>query len=187
MRIAMGQARTSSVRNDGERTPEQENMEDSHPRARLAQGEDGEHTHVRRAETAAAPAKAAGDTGRVLLVDDHAELRRVWLRVLRRAGHEVHEATSAAEALERIRTECYELVLSDIQMPDMTGLELLAKLRTLDPELAVVLLTGAPDAASVQRAEELGASEFLTKPVDLARLTGTVGRCVAQTRRQRAR
>jgi CheY-like chemotaxis protein len=179
----MGQARTFFVRSDAEAKAELENSEDSQTRVR-SNTEDAERTHVRRSE--GAPADAPSCVGRVLLVDDHAELRRVWIRVLRRAGHEVEEATSARDALGRLAEQTFDLVLSDIQMPDMSGLDLLAKVRDLDPKLAVVLLTGAPEAASVARAQELGASEYLTKPVDLARLTATVGRCVAQTLKRRA-
>jgi DNA-binding NtrC family response regulator len=180
----MGQARTFLVQPDAEAKAEQESSEDSQARSRVVRSEEPEQTHIRRSDVA--PADAPNSTGRILLVDDHAELRRVWIRVLRRAGHEVEEATSAREALKLLAERSFDLVLSDIQMPDMTGLELLAKVRALDPELAVVLLTGAPEAASVARANELGASDYLTKPIDLARLTATVGRCVAQTLKRRS-
>jgi CheY-like chemotaxis protein len=121
------------------------------------------------------------------LVDDHAELRRVWARALRRLGHEITEATSGTEALARLGEQRFDFVLSDVQMPDMTGLELLENVRTLDPDLAFALLTGAPDASSIARAMELGVFEYLTKPVDLAKLTASVGRGVLRTQKRRER
>ena len=173
--------RTFFVHSDEERKQEQERREDLGVRARPLRMEE-EQTHVRRADE---PHPGAAVIGRVLLVDDHAELRRVWMRALRRNGHEICEASSGADALRQLAERAFDLVLSDIQMPDMSGLELLARVRSLDPNLAFLVLTGAPEASSVARAKELGAFEYMTKPVDLTRLTTTVGRGVLHTLRRR--
>ena len=183
MSTVMG-TRTFFVHTDDERKQEQEPAEDSRLRARPLRREE-EQTHIRRSESEAEPATASA--GRVLLVDDNTELRRVWTRALRRLGHDITEATSGADALRKLAEHPFDIVLSDIQMPDMSGLELLAKVRAIDPDLAVLVLTGAPEAATVARAQELGAFEYITKPVDLTRLTGSVGRGVAHTRKHRGK
>jgi DNA-binding NtrC family response regulator len=177
--------RTFLVHSDKERNQEQETHGPASERAYLRRPEEAEQTHVRRSDTEAPPASKQA-VGRVLIVDDHAELRRVWTRVLARVGHEITEATSGADALRLLADRTFDIVLSDIQMPDMSGLELLARIRALDPHLTVNMLTGAPEAATVAKAQELGAFEYLSKPVDLGRLTASVGRGVARTHKRRA-
>jgi len=144
-------------------------------------------THIRPTDGAAEAPDRAKAVGHVLLVDDHDELRRVWTRALRRLGHEITEATSGTEALVRLGEARFDLVLSDIQMPDMSGLELLEKVRAFDPDLSVALLTGAPETASVAKAKALGVFEYLSKPLDLVKLGASVSRGVAATQKRRER
>ena len=93
--------------------------------------------------------------GRVLVVDDLAEVRRAHSRVLKAAGYGVELAKSAQEAIAMVSTRTFDVVLSDVHMPDANGVHLLRKLRELDPELSVVLVSGAPDLPTALEAVQL--------------------------------
>ena len=112
--------------------------------------------------------------GRVLFVDDLPELRRLFRRNLTRAGHRVVEAESAKVALALVQQLEFDVVVSDVRMPDMSGVELLRDLQQLDPDLPVVLTSGSPDAVAPFEARELGAYAYLVKPVSFEAMRETV-------------
>ena len=105
----------------------------------------------------------------VLIVDDSAAIRKILQRVLVQADlalGKVLEANDGAEALEKLKTETVHLVLSDINMPRMNGLELLAHLRA-DPKwksLPVIMVTTEGSQNKVMQALELGANGYVRKP-----------------------
>ena len=103
--------------------------------------------------------------GAVLVVDDELQLRRLFARSLTKAGYTVTEARHGREALELVRQHAFDLVLSDVQMPDMNGLDLLEALHAHYPELPVALVSGSFDEAATERAMGLGAVACLSKPV----------------------
>lgn len=107
---------------------------------------------------------------RVLLVDDEEAIRLSLGRFLRRSGYEVETASSGSEALEKLAGNSYALMLSDIRMPGLSGLELLPKALAISPDLAVVMLTAVNDAPSATEALSRGAIGYLTKPVELPHL-----------------
>ncbi|HEY4000844.1 MAG TPA: response regulator [Candidatus Xenobia bacterium] len=100
---------------------------------------------------------------RVLVIDDEATLRSLCSRMLR-PRYEVVECTSATQALDLLKASVVDLVLTDLEMPEMTGLALIERLRQSHPELPIILMTGrnAGDARC-QRAGNLGVP-VLTKP-----------------------
>src|SRR6478609_6042476 len=102
---------------------------------------------------------------RMLVVDDDPEILRAVSRTLRAAGHEVDLAAQGTEAIERIGTHPYDVVLSDIAMPGMDGVKLLQAIRSKDLHVPVILVTGEPTVDSAVQALELGAFRYLTKPV----------------------
>src|SRR5262245_24452219 len=108
--------------------------------------------------------------GRILIVDDEPDIRTMLVRVMRRAQHETKEARNGREAVELAREHTFDLVVSDVQMPDMGGVELLRALHEIDDTLPVLLMSGAPDLGSAMKAVEYGAVEYLPKPVGLKRL-----------------
>src|SRR5206468_6129316 len=91
-------------------------------------------------------------------------------RFLTRLGYRVVQAANAAEALERQATETPELMLSDIRMPNMTGVELVPKALAHDPDLAVIMLTASDEPRTAIECLKLGAYDYLIKPVDLEEL-----------------
>jgi DNA-binding NtrC family response regulator len=93
-------------------------------------------------------------------VDDQEELRRLYRRTLAKDGHDIALASNGREAVEQARGERFDVVITDVRMPDMGGLELLQCLRAADPDLPVVLVSGSPDLESAMKAVELGALEY---------------------------
>lgn len=103
---------------------------------------------------------------RVFLVDDDAAIRDALYLLLQLRGIEVEVYASAAEALEAIRPDSRGCVLTDLRMPGLTGLELMAQLGTRDISLPVVMLTAHGDVATTRAALRGGAFDFLEKPID---------------------
>ena len=124
-----------------------------------------------------------GAPGRVLLVDDQPELRRIFRRTLVRLGHEVVEASNGRAAIELVRQQHFDVVLSDVRMPDMDGLELLQQLGELDAELPVVLISGGLDAEAERAAAEYGAFDYLMKPLAFEKLQDSTARAIELRRR----
>jgi diguanylate cyclase (GGDEF)-like protein/PAS domain S-box-containing protein len=106
--------------------------------------------------------------GRVLVVDDNEDNREVLARRLARNGYIVSVADNARELLERIREEAVDLVLLDIEMPGVTGLDALVAIRETHSavRLPVIMVTARSQSEDVVRALELGANDYLTKPID---------------------
>jgi CheY-like chemotaxis protein len=110
----------------------------------------------------------------VLLVEDAPFLRYAFGRLLRLHGFEVCEATDGREALERLGTFTPQLVLTDLMMPVMDGVELIRRLHN-DPgtaNLPVVAITADATAQAERAAREAGAVDVITKPIDLPSLLG---------------
>jgi CheY-like chemotaxis protein len=134
--------------------------------------------HCERSESNLAP--TGGDDGMsfsILVVDDEPDVAEMFRQHFRREARQgtyvLHFAASGEEALERlangVRPELI-VILSDINMPGMDGLSLLLKIKTRRPDLPVMMVTAYGDEERRRRASELGAFEFLNKPVDFDRL-----------------
>lgn len=115
----------------------------------------------------------------VRLVDDDADLLAAQVQALRIAGFRVEPFTDAAEALRGLSRDYPGVVLTDVRMPGMDGLDLLARLTAMDPDLPVILLTGHGDVPMAVKALTDGAYDFLTKPVGLDDLGATLRRALA--------
>ncbi len=125
------------------------------------------------------------EPGRVLLVDDQEELRRLYRRTLAKDGHDIALASNGRDAVAQATSERFDVVISDLRMPDMGGLDMLRALRAADPDLPVVLVSGSPDLDAAMKAVELGALEFLVKPVAFEKLRQCARRGI-DIRRKRA-
>jgi EAL domain-containing protein (putative c-di-GMP-specific phosphodiesterase class I) len=108
--------------------------------------------------------------GLVLIVDDEAAIRFGVSEALSYAGYEVEAVGDGEEALQRIAARRFEAVLSDISMPGMDGVELLRRVRRLDFDLPVILLTGDPRLETAIGAVDAGALRYLQKPVSTAEI-----------------
>lgn len=112
--------------------------------------------------------QVALETGRILAVDDTESNRDLLARRLGRDGHVVEVASSGKEALQKLGAGEFDLVLADVLMPDMNGIELLARLKSDEKwrEIPVVMISGLKDEDAVIRCIEAGAEDYLQKPVD---------------------
>ncbi len=123
----------------------------------------------------------------VLLVDDEPVFVRSLARYLGERKYRVETRGSAADAVARVREGGVQVVVSDISMPRMTGVELLRAIREHEPDLPVVLVTGLPAVESAAEAVEYGAFKYIVKPVDPEILRQTVDQAVHVYRLARAK
>ncbi|MDQ2669057.1 MAG: response regulator, partial [Gemmatimonadota bacterium] len=130
--------------------------------------------------TAVAAPAAAG--ARILVVDDTEANRDLLSRRLEKQGHTVAAVGGGAAALERLRTEPFDLVLLDIMMPDMNGYEVLERLKS-DRDLRhlpVIMITAITEMDSVVRCIELGAEDHLAKPFNATLLRARIDASLAR-------
>ncbi len=126
---------------------------------------------------------------KLLLVDDDPAVLRAYCKALSSRGWVVQTASDGAQAIDRIRGETFDVIVSDVSMPEMGGLEFLRNVREQDLDVPVVLMTGAPRLESAMRAVESGAFSYLVKPVEVDVLDDTIRRAaqlhrLAQLKRQ---
>jgi CheY-like chemotaxis protein len=115
-------------------------------------------------------AKRAAKSFRVLLVDDEQLLRKLLGRALSGPDFEVVEASSGPAALELFASQHFDLVITDVQMPEMSGIELTRRLQQQAPGLPVVLISGAFELAAHQSPADVGAIAVLSKPFPVEEL-----------------
>ena len=132
--------------------------------------------------TAAVRAADGSSQARVLVVDDEESIRVALARFLQTRGYEVVAAESGAAALEVLSLERFDIMLCDIRMPAMSGLDVLPLALRLDADLAVLMLTAVNDAATATDALVHGAMDYLVKPIELAELGRAVERSAHRRR-----
>jgi putative two-component system response regulator len=115
---------------------------------------------------------------RVLVVDDEESIRRAIGKFLRARGFEVVTAESGMEALDQLEQQSFVLMLCDVRMPGLTGVEIVPRALQLDGELAVMMLTAVNDAPTATEALSHGAMDYLMKPVELADLEQAIERAL---------
>jgi EAL domain-containing protein (putative c-di-GMP-specific phosphodiesterase class I) len=146
----------------------------------------------RRSQAAPPPASDVERKGEptkawVLLVDDEPELLRGVCRSLKMQGYSVTEARNGEEAVQHLSRRAFDVVVSDIVMPGMGGIQLLKEIRQHDLHVPVVLMTGAPAVSTAVQALEYGAFHYLTKPVDPESLDQIVQKAVRMHRMARVK
>jgi DNA-binding NtrC family response regulator len=119
---------------------------------------------------------------RILVVDDEEKMRRLLCIMLGRRGHETHEAADGREALELLQAQSYDLVISDIRMPHMDGMQLLKILKKRQLSIPLVFITAFATVDSAVDAMRQGAIDYITKPFDEARIHLTVERSLNTAR-----
>jgi DNA-binding NtrC family response regulator len=117
---------------------------------------------------------------RILIVDDDDVSCRLFAEVLEGEGHEVHEAHSGEEALDRLRAEHYDLLLVDIRMPGITGLDVTRTVRQEQPDLPVIVMTAFGSIETAVEAIHEGAFDYVSKPMNLDELKKIVSRALSQ-------
>ena len=117
-------------------------------------------------------------THRVLAVDDETNMRDMLERRLTRGGYKCVTAASAEEASQILQKEQFDLLLLDILMPDKSGMELLPEVVARYPDMAVVMMTAVVDTATAITAMREGASDYVTKPINLDQLATRLTRAL---------
>jgi two-component system, chemotaxis family, chemotaxis protein CheY len=120
--------------------------------------------------------------GKVLVVDDSALARRSLRQILETAGCEVIEAEDGLSALERYYLERPDVVLLDLVMRGMYGLDVLHKLRELDADVRIVVVTADIQSSSQELAEQAGAKAFINKPFDRSEILGALDVALGEAR-----
>ena len=101
----------------------------------------------------------------ILVIDDDPAIHRVFSRILQKAGYNVETAETGKEALEKIKVNAYDVALIDVKLPDINGLELLPILKKAAPSMIKIVITGYSLSEERMDALNLGADEFLKKPI----------------------
>lgn len=122
--------------------------------------------------------EAAVPAQKALVVDDEDTIRTVLMRFLRNRGFEVAGAGNGQDALNEIAKGGYSLMLCDVRMPGMTGVEVVPQAIERDPDLAIIMLTAVNDAGTAREVLSHGATDYLMKPVELADLETAVQRAL---------
>jgi DNA-binding NtrC family response regulator len=120
--------------------------------------------------------------GRILVVEDDESLRRVTQSQLERSGHETSVAVDVGQALDMLRKEPQDLVLSDLNLPDFSGMELLKRVRAEYPDTAVIIITAYGTVETAVEAIKCGAYDYITKPVHPDELKALVNRALEHHR-----
>ena len=119
---------------------------------------------------------------KILVVDDEAEIRSLLAAVLQSKGYEVVTAEDGAAALQAVPRERPAVILMDLSMPRMNGMDALPEIKRVDAEVPVIICTAHADLATAVRAMKLGAYDYLTKPFDVELLILTIERAVERHR-----
>jgi DNA-binding response OmpR family regulator len=125
---------------------------------------------------------------RILVIDDEADLREMLDLFLSSVGYEVCTAESGRVAIEQAKRQAIDLVITDLRMPGMSGVDTLTALRRMSPSLAVIVLSGHVSEEAAQRCSEEGATRIVLKPFHLDDLLHVVDgalRASAPARRSR--
>jgi DNA-binding response OmpR family regulator len=118
---------------------------------------------------------------RILLIEDDSDLRLAVRTMLTQAGHDVTEAADGARGLEQFRADHFDLVVTDIIMPDKEGIQTIREIRELDPGARILAISGGTQVY-LTMARHLGACGALAKPFRRAELVEMVARCLSGAR-----
>lgn len=117
---------------------------------------------------------------KILVVDDEVDVVNFFSAFLRRLGLSVEKATCGQEALELFNLYKPEWVFLDIKMPDINGLDLLRQMKGIDAGIKAIMISGKDDDSTQNEARELGASDYLIKPIDLEEMSRIVRKYIPE-------
>lgn len=119
---------------------------------------------------------------KILIVDDNPEVLGFLCEVVKNQGYEAFEACNAITAIEYMEDNIFHAAIIDVVLPDMNGIELMRKLRRIDPDLSPIIITGCGDIESAVDALNEGAEEYLLKPVNLQELQAVLSKVITRRR-----
>jgi DNA-binding NtrC family response regulator len=119
---------------------------------------------------------------KILVVDDDQQMRLDLSEILSMEGYDVDSAGSGEEALELVKKNGYDIVISDLKMPGMSGMELLAHIKRLKPEIRVIMITAYATIESAVEAMRRGASDYISKPFKINEIEVAVRRALEEAK-----
>ncbi|MBI5923554.1 MAG: response regulator [Betaproteobacteria bacterium] len=119
-------------------------------------------------------------SARILVVDDEDIVIQCCLRILKEGTYQVEYVKSGLEAVKKIAESHFDLIILDFMMPKMDGMEVLKRVREMQPGIKVIMVTGLDQTQTAQRAKDLGAFAYLPKPFDPDDLKLAVERAVSE-------
>ena len=118
----------------------------------------------------------------ILIIEDDESTRKTLTLVLGKKGYRTETAGTGKEALERAKKQSFDVTLLDIRLPDMEGMELVAPLKELHPDLAVIVITGYASLETALQALKEGAADYITKPLDMEKVLEAIGEALEKQR-----
>ena len=119
---------------------------------------------------------------KLLIVDDEKNVRESMVRLLRGKGYDVEGAKSGTVALQKIRSESFDLLVADFLMPGMNGLEMFRRAKEINPEIEAIMLTGYGTPEREIEAKKLGVKKFVRKPTTMDHLANVIEDTLAKAR-----
>ena len=116
----------------------------------------------------------------VLIVEDATDLREVWAEALTQSGHTVETAPDGVEAIKKLGTQSYDVVLFDLNLPRLSGLEAIKLIRRTDTDLPILAITGGGDPTLSRAVITAGANDIFFKPITLDDLSEAIARYARQ-------
>ena len=121
----------------------------------------------------------------ILLVDDDRNILKVIAFALKHRGYQVTTASGGEAAIEALRVKAFDLVITDLNMPETDGIAVVKKAKELNQGCGVMILTGSPDPTLVARALRVGADDYMLKPCKLTELWKRVDNCFGKSKVKR--
>ena len=121
----------------------------------------------RVADVATAAPPATTDTWRILIVDDERSMREMLAILLRREGYELAVAESGREAIELLEREPFDLIVSDVRMPDVSGVDVIRTARAINPSIITIMMTAFGSRELIDEVERLGVNDYVEKPFNV--------------------
>ena len=125
------------------------------------------------------------DPIRLLLVDDEKDFVNILSKRIKRRNIDVTKAFSGAEAIQALRAQEFDVVVLDLKMEEMDGIETLKVLKIMDPQLAVIMLTGHGSVEAAEQGIRMGAYDYLTKPCELEELVEKIIEAYAHRKQEK--
>jgi len=119
---------------------------------------------------------------KILIIEDDESTRKTLSLVLGKKGYATEAACTGQEALEKAKKQSFNVTLLDLKLPDMEGLELVAPLKELHPDLAVIVITGYASLETALQALKQGAADYITKPLDMGGVLAAIGEALEKQR-----
>lgn len=114
----------------------------------------------------------------VLIIDDDPSIRNMLSIVLKKDGYQVEAIENPVLALKKLKKQRFDLIISDIKMPEISGIELLRRVKSIDSEIPVIMITGFASTNDAVEAMKLGAEDYIIKPFNLDELKIIIGKCI---------